>query len=53
MDVTVRIIPGCDHYEICLDLMDPTSNFYKPLIDLLKEVTNKVLNRQIVGRSES
>ena len=53
MDVTVRIIPGCDHYEICLDLMDPTSNFYKPLIDLLKEVTNKVLNRQIVGRSDS
>ncbi|CAG2192096.1 PCME [Mytilus edulis] len=53
MDVTVRIIPGCDHYEICLDMMLPKSKFYKPMIDLLLEVTNKVLNRKIVAWSDS
>lgn len=51
MDVTVRIIPGCDHYEICLDLMNPKYKFYKPMMELLLEVTNKVLNRNVEGWS--
>lgn len=47
VDTTVRIIPGCDHYEICLDLMSQSSKFYRPLIDLITDFTNKALNRNI------
>lgn len=34
-DVTVRIIPSCDHYEICLDLMKASCKFHDIVIGII------------------
>lgn len=40
-DVTIRIIPSCDHYEICLDLTKSSSKFHDIVISII-ETTAKL-----------
>ncbi|XP_076444667.1 uncharacterized protein LOC143282784 [Babylonia areolata] len=41
-DVSLRLIPECDHYDICFDLMKPSRRFHASLMTLLLETTNSV-----------
>jgi len=41
-DVTVRIIPSCDHYEICLDLMKPSCRFHETVISFIETTAKSV-----------
>ena len=43
-DVTLRIIPNCDHYEICLDLMKPTRNFHTTIMNIIGDTANSVFS---------
>lgn len=42
-DVTVRIITGCDHYSLCLDIMDSRSKYYESVLGVILETAAKVL----------
>ncbi|XP_033737399.1 isoprenylcysteine alpha-carbonyl methylesterase ICME-like [Pecten maximus] len=42
-DVTVRIIPGCDHFSLCLDIMDSKSRYYESVLGVILETAAKVL----------
>ncbi|XP_041364551.1 probable isoprenylcysteine alpha-carbonyl methylesterase ICME [Gigantopelta aegis] len=42
-DVTVRIVPGCDHYELCLDLMDPDRKHFDSVMGIIMETANHVV----------
>ena len=42
-DITVRILPGCDHYEVCLDLMQPKRKCYESVMGIIMETASKVL----------
>lgn len=41
-DVVLRIIPGCDHYEICLDLMNPNMTFHNTVMQIIQDTSNSV-----------
>ncbi|XP_046360628.1 isoprenylcysteine alpha-carbonyl methylesterase ICME-like [Haliotis rufescens] len=41
-DVTVRVLPGCDHFDIMLDLMMPERRFYDSVMGILMETCKKV-----------
>ncbi|KAK7493345.1 hypothetical protein BaRGS_00015471 [Batillaria attramentaria] len=41
-DVSVRMIPGCDHYDVCFDLMLPSRHFHSALMTILLETANRV-----------
>lgn len=41
-NVSLRLIPGCDHYDVCLDLMQPSRHFHSSLMTILLETTNSV-----------
>ncbi|KAL3877635.1 hypothetical protein ACJMK2_035315 [Sinanodonta woodiana] len=43
-DVSVRIIPMCDHYELCLDLMDSKRKYYDSVMEVLLDTTKRVFN---------
>ncbi|XP_060570726.1 uncharacterized protein LOC132729011 isoform X2 [Ruditapes philippinarum] len=43
-DVTLRIIPNCDHYEICLDLMKPTMKFHTTVMNIIDDTANSVFS---------
>lgn len=41
-DVSLRIIPSCDHYDVCFDLMMPSRHFHASLMTILLETANTV-----------
>ncbi|KAK7112491.1 uncharacterized protein [Littorina saxatilis] len=41
-DVSLRLIPDCDHYDICFDLMNPSRRYHSSLMTLLLETANSV-----------
>ncbi|KAK6187961.1 hypothetical protein SNE40_005877 [Patella caerulea] len=41
-DVTVRVVPDCDHYSICLDLMLPTRKYYDTVMGIVMETANRI-----------
>ena len=43
-DITIRIIPGCDHYEVCLDLMKPTRKFNQTVMKMIEETAKTVFS---------
>ncbi|XP_053393021.1 uncharacterized protein LOC123564406 isoform X2 [Mercenaria mercenaria] len=43
-DVKLRIIPNCDHYEICLDLMKPSMHFHRTVMTVLEDTANNVFS---------
>ena len=42
-DVTVRIVPGCDHYELCLDLMDPDRKHFDSVMGIVLETASHLV----------
>ncbi|XP_060067016.1 uncharacterized protein LOC132547270 [Ylistrum balloti] len=42
-DVTVRVLPGCDHYSVCYDIMDSNSKYYESVLGVILETAAKVL----------
>lgn len=41
-DVSLRLLPNCDHYDICFDLMVPTRQFHDLLMTLVLDTANTV-----------
>ncbi|ESO85802.1 hypothetical protein LOTGIDRAFT_130315 [Lottia gigantea] len=41
-DVTVCVVPDCDHYSVCLDLMLPTRRYYDQVMGIIMETHNKL-----------
>ncbi|KAK3092129.1 hypothetical protein FSP39_025410 [Pinctada imbricata] len=48
-DITVRILPGCDHYEVCLDLMEPNRKCYGSVMGIIMETATKALKKIIIN----
>lgn len=44
VDVALHIIPDCDHYEICLDLMKSNRKFYQPVMGIILQTAKSVLS---------
>lgn len=44
VDVALHIIPDCDHYEICLDLMKSDRKFYQPVMGIILQTAKSVLS---------
>ncbi|CAL1546518.1 unnamed protein product [Lymnaea stagnalis] len=41
-NVKVKVIPECNHYEICLDLMDKHRKFYSHVMSIIMETISSV-----------
>nr|XP_022318838.1 probable isoprenylcysteine alpha-carbonyl methylesterase ICME isoform X1 [Crassostrea virginica] len=46
VDVALHILPGCDHYEICLDLMKPNRKFYQPVMGIILQTAKTVFTNK-------
>ncbi|XP_061175072.1 uncharacterized protein LOC133184178 isoform X2 [Saccostrea echinata] len=44
VDVALHILPGCDHYEICLDLMKPNRKFYELVMGIILQTSKTVFS---------
>jgi len=42
-DVTVSVLPGCSHTDICIDLMDPKRHWYDGVMNELLKGVEKCL----------
>lgn len=45
-DVSLHIIPGCDHYEICLDLMKPKCRFFEPVMGIILQTSKTAFSNK-------
>ncbi|KAL4240163.1 hypothetical protein ACF0H5_000957 [Mactra antiquata] len=43
-DVKLRIIPSCDHYEICLDLMKSDRHFHSYVMSIIEDTAEEVFS---------
>ena len=41
-NVSLRVIPKLDHYDICFDLMNPSRRFHTSLMTLLMDTAKSV-----------
>lgn len=41
-NVSLRLIPDCDHYDICFDLMKPSRHFHSSLMTVLLDTAKSV-----------
>lgn len=42
-DVTLRIIPDCNHYDVCLGLMEQGRKHHDTVMNIILETAQKIL----------